>query len=247
MPLSKHCNFKKKHATLDNYVPLFHNKMFPRISNKRAISTVLTTMIILVASVVLGTGVVTYGTSLFQTGAQQQAISTQGISLWVNSTDNAGDAWGAAGVRNSGDKIVSVDNIQVRGKSVPYSSWYVDKDQIRVSVDNFQSQFVNNGTDNTNTHELKDSIDSGGSISTSCTIGTDDTVIELDFDGSAVKPTLCLLQASTGTSLLPGERMIVYFHLPDGIVSPTDSGATTSVSIYAGQTGAPISVTVANP
>ena len=218
------------------------------MSKKRAISTVLTTMIILVASVVLGTGVVTYGTSLFQTGAQQQAISTQGISLWVNATDNAGDTWGAAGIRNSGDKIVSVDNIQVRGKSVPYSSWYVDKDQLRVNVDNYQSQFVNNGTNvSVNTHELLDSIDSGGTVSNSCTIGTDDTVIELDFDGTAIKPTLCLLQASTGTSLLPGERMIVYFHLPDGIVSPTDSGATTSVSIYAGQTGAPISVTVANP
>jgi len=136
----------------------------------------------------------------------------------------------------------------VRGKSVPFSSWYVDKDQLRVSVDNYQSQFVHNGTNNINVHELIDSVDGGYLITTPCTIGTDDTVIELDFDGAATaKPTLCLLQASTPTSLLPGERMIVYFHLPDGIVSPTDSGATTSVSIYAGQTGAPISVTVANP
>ena len=201
--------------------------MFPRMSKKRAISTVLTTMIILVASVVLGTGVVTYGTSLFQTGAQQQAITTQGVTMWVNATDNSGIAWGAAGVRNSGDKIVSVDNIQVRGQTIGFSSWYVDKDQVRVTVDNFQSQFVNNGTDPAvNTHELLDSVDSGGTVTTSCTIGTDDTVIELDFDGvTSTKPTICLLQATGPTTLLPGERMIVYFHLPDGILSTTDAGA----------------------
>ena len=39
-----------------------------KLSKKRAISTVLTTVIILVASVVLGSGVVLYGTSLFQEG-----------------------------------------------------------------------------------------------------------------------------------------------------------------------------------
>ncbi|MCZ6581848.1 MAG: hypothetical protein O6761_01590 [Thaumarchaeota archaeon] len=218
------------------------------MSKKRAISTVLTTMIILVASVVLGTGVVTYGTSLFQTGAQQQAITTQGVTMWVNGTDNTGIAWGAAGVRNSGDKIVSVDNIQVRGQTIGFSSWYVDKDQTRVTIDNFQSQFINNGTNPAiNTHELLDSVDSGGTVTTACTTA-DDTTIELDFDGTiSGKPTLCLTQASGPTTLLPGERMIVYFHLPNGILSPTDAGASTSVSIYAGQTGAPISVTVGNP
>ena len=170
--------------------------------------------------------------------------------MWVNSTDNSGIAWGAAGVRNSGDKIVSVDNIQVRGQTIGFSSWYVDKDQTRVSVDNFQSQFVNNGTNTGgDAHELFDSVDSGGSVTTSCTT-PDDTTIELDFDGavpSTGKPTICLLQATGPTTLLPGERMIVYFHIPNGILSTTDAGASTSVSVYAGQTGAPISVTVRNP
>jgi len=40
--------------------------MKTKLSRKRAISTVLTTVIILVSSVVLGSGVVLYGTSLFQ-------------------------------------------------------------------------------------------------------------------------------------------------------------------------------------
>ncbi len=98
--------------------------MFPRTrtKNRKAISTVLTTMIILVASVVLGTGVVLYGTSLFQTGAQGESISTTGTQVWVDSTGASGWAWGAADVRNSGDKLLSVDQIQVRGQAVPVAN-----------------------------------------------------------------------------------------------------------------------------
>src|SRR5215831_16724948 len=100
--------------------------MFPRTKNRKAISTVLTTMIILVASVVLGTGVVLYGTSLFQTNASGEAISVQGTQVWVDSTSSSGWAWGAFDVRNSGDKLLSVDQIYIRGQTVPYSNWYAN-------------------------------------------------------------------------------------------------------------------------
>jgi len=95
-------------------------------TKKRAISTVLTTIIILVASVVLGSGVVLYGTSLFQSGTQQEAISVNGLKVWVHGTANDGLAWGAFAVRNSGDKIVSVDKIAIRGTDIPFASWYPD-------------------------------------------------------------------------------------------------------------------------
>lgn len=226
--------------------------MFQEHKKRRGISTVLTTMIILVASVVLGTGVVIYGTSLFQTGAQLQAISVQGTTVWVNATDSTGLAWGAAAVRNSGDKLVSVDQIVIRGTTVPFSNWYVDADQLRVDTDNFQSQFVHNGTDTGNAHGLKDTIETGGGRTTDCTTisasFTDALTIEYDFDGvSATKPTLCMKQASGPIGLNPGERMIVYFKLPAGVLSPVDAGSTAGVSIFAGQAGAPTSVTIGNP
>ncbi|TLX83421.1 MAG: hypothetical protein E6L00_01110 [Thaumarchaeota archaeon] len=110
--------------------------MFPiRTNNRRAISVVMTTMIILVASVVLGTGVVIYGTSLFQTGGQQQSISSQGIKLWVNSTAQSGvnNAWGAAAIRNNGDVLVSFNTIQIRGTSVPFNGWFVDANRVQTS------------------------------------------------------------------------------------------------------------------
>ena len=214
--------------------------MFQRTKNRKAISVVLTTMIILVASVVLGTGVVIYGTSLFQTGAQQEAITTQGIKVWVNATDNVGVAWGAVGVRNSGDKIVSVDSISVRGASVPFTQWYVERNQSAVTTENFQSQYIENNVDN-NGQMIDSTSFTGLSL---CPAAS--TTVRLDFDGSGSKPSLCLLQASGPSSLNPGERLIIYFKISNGIVSPVDSGSTSAVSVFAGKTGAPTSVTIGN-
>ena len=197
-------------------------------------------MIILVASVVLGTGVVIYGTSLFQTGAQQEAIATQGIKVWVNATDNTGIAWGAVGVRNSGDKIVSVDSIVVRGASVPFTQWYVEKNQSAVTTENFQSQYIENDVDANG--QMKDSIAYSGL--SNCPAAS--TTVRIDFDGALSKPSLCLLQASGPASLNPGERLMLYFKITTGIVSPVDSGSTTAVSVFAGKTGAPTSVTIGN-
>lgn len=212
-------------------------KMTPLRNNRRAISTVLTTIIILVASVVLGSGVVVYGTSLFQGGTQQEAISVQGVQLWVNGTDTNGIAWGAAAVRNSGDKILSVDKVEVRGTTVPFSAWYVDKDASRVTVDNFQAQFVSEGTDALGMMSSSSSVDT-------C---TPSVALSIDLDGAATgKPTLCLAVQSGPVGLNPGDRMVIYFKVPDGTLTSLDAGATSSMNIFAGKTGAPQSVTIAN-
>ncbi len=218
------------------------------LRNRKAISTVLTTVIILVASVVLGSGVVLYGTSLFQSGAQQDSIAISGMKVWVNATDATGDAWGAAGVRNNGEKIISVDTIQVRGTTIPISSWYVDKDQARVSVTNFQSPYVHEGTNGAGTL-MYDSVDVGGAVTTACDVSAfpDATTIEIDFDDAGTLPTLCLLQASAPIALNPGDRMIVYFQIPSGKITSIDSGASASLNVFAGKTGAPLSITIINP
>ena len=212
-------------------------KMTTLRNNRRAISTVLTTIIILVASVVLGSGVVVYGTSLFQGGTQQEAISVQGVQLWVNATDANGVAWGAAAVRNSGDKILSVDKVEVRGTTVPFSSWYVDTDPDRVTVDNFQAQFVSEGTDGNGNMNDSASVDT-------CTPTAD---LAIDLDGAATgKPTLCLETQTGPVGLNPGDRMVIYFQVPDGTLTSLDAGASSSMNIFAGKTGAPSSVTIAN-
>ena len=102
--------------------------MKTNLSKNRALSTVLTTVIILVASVVLGSGVVLYGASLFQGGTQQESISVSNLKVWVHATDTTGIAWGAAGVRNTGDKVLAVDKIKIRGTDIPFTQWYTDTD-----------------------------------------------------------------------------------------------------------------------
>jgi hypothetical protein len=215
-------------------------------TKRKGISTVLTTVIILVASVVLGSGVVLYGTSLFQTVAQEQSIDVQGIQIWVNATDATGDAWGAAGVRNNGDQVLAVDNIGVKGAIVPFSSWWIDTDQTRVSVENFQNTFNHTGTDASAGNMMRDSVDAGGAVTTSCATA-DATTLEIDLDGAGTLPTLCLEQASGPMGLSPGERGIIYFQIPAGKVTTLDAGASTTLKIFAGEAGAPLSTIIRNP
>jgi len=204
--------------------------MKTKLSKNRALSTVLTTVIILVASVVLGSGVVLYGASLFQGGTQQESISVSNVKVWVHSTDTNGLAWGAAGVRNTGDKVLSIDKIQIRGNDIPFNQWYTDT---AVTSSVFQLALNHTGWSGV-----------AGNISASagCT-GTTTINIDPDTSGSI---TECL-QADAGTgpvSLVPGASAVIYFKLTNGTLTSLDSGLNTSVSIFAGKTGAPQSVTV---
>ena len=212
--------------------------------NRKAISAVLTTLIILVASVVLGTGVVLYGTSLFQTGAQSSGITTNGVHVWADSTGSSGWAWGSADVRNSGDKILSVDQIQVRGQAVPYANWYADTNASQVNTANFQSALVYTAmstTPNSPNGALKNGTDIDGAwTATGCTQGVGNLIMKL----STSNPTLCLSQQSGPVSLAPGAKAIIYFKVPQNILTTVDAGSTSSVALYAGSVGSPQSVTV---
>ncbi|MBI1829174.1 MAG: hypothetical protein HY222_07370 [Thaumarchaeota archaeon] len=209
--------------------------MFTRTKNRKAISAVLTTLIILVASVVLGTGVVLYGTSLFQTGAQSAGISTQGVHVWANSTSTPTYVWGAAEIRNSGDKILSVDTISVRGTQVPFANWYFDSSATRVTAANFQSQL--NYTQTNGAGIMKTYVGTG----TNNCVGASFAINEF---GTVTNPTLCFTQATGPISLKPGDKAIVYFQVPNGVLSTVDAGSQSSVAIYAGNVGAPQTITV---
>ena len=223
--------------------------MFLRTKNRKAISAVLTTLIILVASVVLGTGVVLYGTSLFQKGAQSSGVAVQGSHVWVNATSGMSKTyvWGAAEIRNSGDKILSVDQINVRGNQIPFASWFYDSDPTRVTAANFQSQLNYTGTAN--------SVDQGTGVpqglmksyATAAPVGCSSKTTQFyinEFGLGSSNPTLCFTQASGPISLKPGDKAIVYFQVPSGILGTVDAGSQSSVAIYAGNVGAPQSVTV---
>jgi hypothetical protein len=232
-----------------------------RTNNRKAISVVMTTMIILVASVVLGTGVVIYGTSLFQTGGQQQSIASQGLKLWINSTTqtvsvpaSVNYAWGAAAVRNNGDTLVSVNTIQIRGATVPFSSWFVDSNQVDMNAGtNFQSQLNLTKTDTRG--NVIGTVGTGGGITAGSSVCAQSlrnsspyTTFQIDEDNFAGTNTaLCFVQATGPVALTPGQKMIVYFQIPNGVLGPIDSGSAVTVNMYAGNVGGPTTVQVGNP
>ncbi|MCV0392264.1 MAG: hypothetical protein K5790_03100 [Nitrosopumilus sp.] len=206
--------------------------MKTKLSKKRAISTVLTTVIILVSSVVLGSGVVLYGTSLFQGGTQSEAISVSGSKMWVHDTASEGLAWGAAKIRNTGDKVISVDTIQVRGTNVPFSQWYPDTS---VNATLFQQSLIHPGWSGTG-----GMLDATGA--TQCAVAS---TVQIDLTGDDVDTSSICANAATGpVGLSPGSSAIIYFKLTNGTITSLDSGASTTLNIFAGKAGAPQSITV---
>lgn len=219
--------------------------MFPRTNKRKAISAVLTTLIILVASVVLGTGVVLYGTSLFQTSSQSSGITTTGVHVWADASGSSGWAWGAADVRNSGDKILSIDNIQVRGQAVPFSNWYADANSSQVTTSNFQAANLYTAmivSPNSANGALKNgtNFNAGWATPAGCTLGSGNLILQLQTGN----PVLCLTQQSGPVSLVPGAKAVIYFKVPQNIMTAVDAGAASSVAVYAGSVGSPQSVTV---
>jgi hypothetical protein len=227
-----------------------------RTKNRKAISVVMTTLIILVSSVVLGTGVVLYGTSLFQTAGQTQSISTQSAKLWVNNTANTGYGWGAVSVRNNGDVLATINTIQIRGVTVPFTNWYADTDPTRTNA-NFQANL--NITKEDNNGNPKGSAATGWNPNPATGLGA------CTQSAAGTNPTICIVvqevppsqvpavtpvtlsQQSGPISLQPGAKAIIYFKMPNGLLTPVDSGSSVTLNLFAGNVGGPQTVTVANP
>lgn len=227
--------------------------MFPRTKNRKAISTVLTTLIILVASVVLGTGVVLYGTSLFQTSSQSQSVQATGVHVWADK-GGSGWAWGAADVRNDGDKLLSVNQISIRGTQVPFSNWYVDSNNLTSSnyqaALNYTGIYTSGGVLNTN-GKLNNYTTSAVQNAQKCTATHGiDTPVEIYLFGNTAStsstPELCLSQQTGPLSLQPGAKAIIYFEIPKNVLTTVDAGSSGAVAIYAGNVGAPQTVTIAS-
>ncbi len=197
--------------------------MKTKLSKKRAISTVLTTVIILVSSVVLGSGVILFGISLFQGGAAQEQLSVFGAKIWVHATNQDGLAWGAATIRNTGDTVLGIDLILVRGTPIPFSQWYVDE-----TVDVVLFSQVLNFT----------GWDGGGLVKTSAACGVNRIAIN---NGQG---DICGDKMEGPFTLLPGGSAIVYYQIPNGTLTSLDSGVNTSLNIYASKAGSPQVITI---
>ena len=83
------------------------------MKNRLALSTVITTLIILVVAVLLA-GVVTYfAINVVSTRVQQESVTINYAHIWC---DSAGKAVGALMITNTGGRDVVISQIEVRGQ-----------------------------------------------------------------------------------------------------------------------------------
>jgi len=166
-------------------------------------------------------------TSLFQGSTQTEAIAVSVTKLWVHSTAPEGLAWGAAGVRNTGDKVLSVDKITIRGVDIPFAQWYADT---TVTTGLFQQALNHSGWDSATSGFIVDNA--------TCSPTT-----ELMFDLGATDK-FCADAATGPISLTPGQGALIYFKLTNGTILSLDSGISTTIGIFAGRAGGPLSTIV---
>jgi hypothetical protein len=94
-----------------------------KFQKRRGIGNVITTLIILIASVVLGAGVIFFGGSMFQTNTQQESLKVSNVHSWV-ANNGTGQSVTAFAVQNTGSKPIAINSISMRGFSVPNTDWY---------------------------------------------------------------------------------------------------------------------------
>jgi hypothetical protein len=119
-----------------------------RFQKRKGIGNVITTLIILIASVVLGAGVIFFGGSMFQTNTQSESIKVSNVHSWVDSSNLATTAFV---VQNTGSKAVTISSISLRGVSVPTSGWFYSINsnqttlQTELTVDHSESNVILGG------------------------------------------------------------------------------------------------------
>ncbi|MGQ9529875.1 MAG: hypothetical protein ACUVTC_00410 [Candidatus Bathycorpusculaceae bacterium] len=104
------------------------------LKNKKALSTVVTTLIILVVSVLLATVVTFYAINVTTTRVQEESLFLTKQHVWYNTTGSWAQA--AIVIINTGGKDVVLDKITVRGQECPWTNlFYWRTNNVTISND----------------------------------------------------------------------------------------------------------------
>jgi hypothetical protein len=175
------------------------------LRNRLALSTVITTLIILVVSVLLASALVYFAVNVVSTRVQQEDLSVTNAHIWVNA---AGQAEGAIMVSNIGGRDVVINQIEVRGVPSPWDDVFY--------------LFAVTGT--TPDVGLTESLPYLTYPVTAEHVTSGDTQL---FANS--------LGATSGQLILPsGSIMVIYINSPES-VSINDIGTTIGITVFTAQ------------
>jgi len=207
-----------------------YNSFHKLMKNKYALSTVVTTLIILVISVLLASVVTYFAINVVSTRVQEESLSLSDAHIWLNPVAVAGSpAYSQASLKviNTGGRDVVITKIAVRGQDNAWSSWLT-------------------GTPATDTQFIVYSITNQPIQTDMYFQPTGITVPATDPAAGAVTPlTLSLLgtgttnqfsfsYATTDLVLKSGYTLLVYITNPDSITI-NDIGLTVSITLYTAQ------------
>ena len=184
------------------------------IRNKFALSTVVTTLIILVISVLLASVVTYFAINVVSTRVQEESLHLTKQHIWHNPLASPGDSdytLASLMIINTGGRDIVIDKFAVRGQGAPWND-AVDTGKFvlyKITTDPISSDFP---------------FVSGFSATPT---GSENTVT---FDGAPYT-----LEVAQNDLVLPsGYTMLIYIVNPDSITI-NDIGLTVSITLYTAQ------------
>jgi hypothetical protein len=182
------------------------------LKNRYALSTVVTTLIILVISVLLASVVTYFAINVVSTRVQEESLHLTKQHIWHNSTSTAGSAsysQASLMIINTGGRDVVVDKFAVRGQECVWNDTVTSsKKFVLYCITNNPMQSDMSYVSNFNT------------------TGTN----SVTFDSTVYNFTV----ASSDLVLRSGYTMLVYIVNPDSITI-NDIGLTVSITLYTAQ------------
>jgi len=114
------------------------------LRNRKGLSTVVTTLIILVVSVLLATVVTFYAINVTTTRVQEESLQLSKQHIWHN---GAAFAEAAVLIINTGGRDVVIDKITVRGQECAWSTVFYNKTTDTINTDlQYNSTLTDGGT-----------------------------------------------------------------------------------------------------
>ena len=209
-----------------------YNSFHKLLKNKAALSTVVTTLIILVISVLLASVVTYFAINVVSTRVQEESLSLSDAHIWINPVAAAGSpTYSQASVKviNTGGRDVVISKIEVRGQNSAWTSYqagppasdsqfiiYAITSQPIQSDMNFMSGLAVPAAD-----PMTNAALSPGTLS--LTTDTFPTQNQFQFN-----------YATTELVIRSGYTALIYIVNPDSI-TVNDIGLTVSITLYTAQ------------
>jgi hypothetical protein len=176
------------------------------LKNRLALSTVVTTLIILVVSVLLA-GVVTYfAINVTSTRVQEESLALTKQHVWYKA-GSSGESVAAIMIINTGGRDIVIDKLSVRGQEVAWNG-ATQKVYYTTTTESISADLKFYSKDDLPTQDL----DTDLGTTTVNTLGT----------------------TSSDLTLQSGKTMIIYITSPDS-VTINDIGLTVAITVFTSQ------------